>query len=62
MVCSFTCGIKSGRGLLQLCIGQRLLVMQKTGIEEGTGPTALIQSCSLCYGLQDTVRKTLKKQ
>lgn len=40
-VCAFTCGKERSGGLLKLCAGQSLLVVQDTGVEERAGPVAL---------------------
>lgn len=45
-----TCRIKCSGGLLQLCVGQSLLVVQKTGAEERAGQAALLKSWSLWQG------------
>ena len=41
-----TCGIERSC-LLELCIGQSLLVVQHTRVEEGAGPVVLLQCLSL---------------
>lgn len=42
-----TCGVVCSRLLLQLGVGQSLLVVQKTGTEERAGPAVLLKSLSL---------------
>lgn len=43
--CYLTCGKESG--LLELCVGQRLLVVQNTGVEQGARSVALLECLSL---------------
>lgn len=42
---ALTCGKEMG--LLELCVGQRLLVVQNTGIEQGARSVALLKCWSL---------------